>query len=289
MLFKIGLEDSMTGFILLMTQLCSGVPLAIRTLGGLLQSKSEESEWNSVLQGDFWRLCKDENSIMPVLKLRYQNLSPQQRQCFAYCSVYPKDWEVQKDEWIQMCMAQGYLECSPETEVIEDVGNQFVKIFLTKSFFQDARIDGDGDIYSFKMHDLMHGLGKQVAGRNCCSLDGEAKEPVGRPIHVSFQRNAIDFLDSLEASRPRTLVLLSSYPYWTGLDREELSVISNFKYLRALKLSDSSLTKLSGSIGKLKHLRFLNLYDCRASVDILNQFEFMVRFDSDILLKQEYN
>ncbi|XP_045792700.1 disease resistance protein RGA2-like [Trifolium pratense] len=255
---------------------CSGVPLAIRTLGGLLQSKSEESEWNNVLQGDFWRLCKDENSIMPVLKLSYQNLSPQQRQCFAYCSVYPKDWEVLKDEWIQMCMAQGYLECSPETKVIEDVGNKFVKIFLTKSFFQDARMDEDGDIYSFKMHDLMHDLAMQVAGKNCCFLDGEVKEPVGRPVHVSFQRNAIGLLESLDASRLRTLVLLSSCPQWTGLDGEESSVVSNFKYLRVLNLSDSSLTKLSGSIGKLKHLKCLNLYDCRASIDIFKAISNLV-------------
>jgi nitrogen regulatory protein PII len=255
---------------------CSGVPLAIRTIGGLLQSKSEESEWNNVLQGDFWRLCKDENSIMPVLKLSYQNLSPQQRQCFAYCSVYPKDWEVQKDEWIQMCMAQGYLDCSPETEVMEDVGNQFVEIFLTKSFFQDARMDGDGDIYSFKMHDLMHDLATQVAGKNCCSLDGEAKEPVGRPVHVSFQRNAIGLLDSLDASRLRTLVLLSSCPEWTGLDGEESSVVSKFKYLRVLNLSDSSLTKLSGSLGKLKHLKCLNLYDCRASIAIFKAISNLV-------------
>lgn len=80
---------------------CRGVPLAIRTLGGLLQSKSEESEWMNVLQGDFWKLCEDEDSIIPVLKLSYQNLSPQIRQCFAYCSLYPKDLEIEKDDLIE--------------------------------------------------------------------------------------------------------------------------------------------------------------------------------------------
>ncbi|AET01322.1 NB-ARC domain disease resistance protein [Medicago truncatula] len=254
---------------------CRGVPLAIRTLGGLLQSKSKESEWNNVLQGDLWRLCEDENSIMPVLKLSYRNLSPQHRQCFAYCSVYPKDWEIEKDEWIQLCMAQGYLEGLPDIEPMEDAGNQFVKNFLTKSFFQDARIDGDGNIHSFKMHDLMHDLAMQVAGNFCCFLDGDAKEPVGRPMHISFQRNAISLLDSLDAGRLRTF-LLSSSPFWTGLDGEESSVISNFKYLRVLKLSDSSLTRLSGSIGKLKHLRCLNIYDCKASIDLFKSISSLV-------------
>ncbi|MCI25266.1 CC-NBS-LRR resistance protein, partial [Trifolium medium] len=58
---------------------CSGVPLTIKSLGGMLQSKSEEKEWKDVLQGDFWKLCEDKDSILPVLKLSYDNLSPQQR------------------------------------------------------------------------------------------------------------------------------------------------------------------------------------------------------------------
>jgi leucine-rich repeat protein SHOC2 len=61
-------------------------------------------------------------------------------------------------------MAQGYLECSDEKQLIEDIGNKFVKIFLMKSFFQDATINRCGDIQSFKMHDLMHDLAMQVAG-----------------------------------------------------------------------------------------------------------------------------
>ncbi|MCH89253.1 CC-NBS-LRR resistance protein [Trifolium medium] len=100
---------------------CSGIPLAIRTLGGLLQGKREEKECIDILQGAFWKLCEDEENIMPMLKLSYQNLSPQLRQCFAYCSLYPKDWEIKKDELIQLWMAQGYLECYDEKQRMEDI------------------------------------------------------------------------------------------------------------------------------------------------------------------------
>ncbi|PNX66044.1 CC-NBS-LRR resistance protein, partial [Trifolium pratense] len=100
---------------------CKGVPLAIRSLGGILQSKTEEREWVDVLNGDFWKLCEDKDSILPVLKLSYHNLSPQQRQCFAYCSLFPKDWEFEKDELIQMWMAHGYLDCSVEGKCMEDL------------------------------------------------------------------------------------------------------------------------------------------------------------------------
>ncbi|KAJ1427877.1 Virus X resistance protein-like, coiled-coil domain [Sesbania bispinosa] len=242
---------------------CKGVPLAIRTLGGVLQSKSEESEWIGVLQGDFWKLCEEEDSIMPVLKLSYQNLTPQQKQCFAYCSLYPKDWKIMKDELIQQWMAQGYLECSTEEEqLMEDVGNQIVKVFLMKSIFQDAKMKEHGVIMCFKMHDLMHDLAMHVAGNDCCYLDSEAKRLVGRPMHVWLDNNdnAFRLLGSLDANRLRTFILLSSS--LKNLKKEELFVISKFKYLRVLKLSHLSLGDLSAVIGKMKHLRYLYIDFC---------------------------
>ncbi|RHN38951.1 putative P-loop containing nucleoside triphosphate hydrolase, leucine-rich repeat domain, L [Medicago truncatula] len=234
---------------------CSGVPLAIRTLGGLLQGKNEEREWIDVLQGDFWKLCEDEESIMPVLKLSYQNLSPQLRQCFAYCSLYTKDWKIEKDELIQLWMAQGYLECSDEKQRMEDIGNQFVTILLMKSFFQDAEIY-HGDIRSFKMHDLS----MKVAGNDCCYLDSETKRLVGSPMHIMLKRDAIGFLESLSSNKMRTLILLTDFS--EKLNEKELLVISKFKYLRVLKLMRCSLSNLCDSIEKLNHLRYLNLQEC---------------------------
>lgn len=73
-------------------------------------------------------------------------------------------------------MAQGYLQCLYENQPMEDVGNQFVKTLLMRSFFQDVEMTKEGDIFSFKMHDLMHDLATQIAGNDCfCCLDGDLK------------------------------------------------------------------------------------------------------------------
>ncbi|CAJ2664751.1 putative disease resistance protein RGA1 [Trifolium pratense] len=242
---------------------CNGVPLAIRSLGSILQGKSEEKEWNDVLRGDFWKLCEDKDSILPVLKLSYNNLSPQQRQCFAYCSLFPKDWEFEKDELVQMWMAHGYLDCPMEGKCIEDDGNQFVNIFLMKSFFQEPKWNEDGDLIGFKMHDLMHDLAKQVAGDDCCYLDNNTKRFRGRPVHVWVEFDAFYLLESLDASRLRTLIVLS-FNDDVFLDREKQSLISRFKYLRVLKLCENRYIELYVSIEKLNHLRFLKFsLNCR--------------------------
>ncbi|XP_027337012.1 putative disease resistance protein RGA1 [Abrus precatorius] len=228
---------------------CKGVPLAVKTLGGVLGGQKEESVWENVLSGEFWKSCEEQDSIMPILKLSYRNLSPEMRQCFAYCSLYPKDSRIQKDELIQLWMAQGYLQCSTEKQQMEDVGNQFVKIFWMNSFFQDA--DGEyGEIISFKMHDLMHDLAMLVAGSDYCYLDSKAEKVEGRPMHVSLESDeAFHLLKSLDPSRLRTLI----FPYYFE-EEVDLSVIAKFKYLRVLRMDC-----LSDSTEHSKHLRYLDL------------------------------
>ncbi|RHN38956.1 putative P-loop containing nucleoside triphosphate hydrolase, leucine-rich repeat domain, L [Medicago truncatula] len=253
---------------------CSGVPLAIRTLGGLLQGKSDETEWVGVLQDDFWKLCEEEESIMPVLKLSYHNLSPQLRQCFAYCAIYPKDWKIHKHELIHLWMAQGYLECSAKKKLMEDIGNQFVNIFLMKSFLQDVETDSCGDIHSFKMHDLIHDLAMEVAGNDCCYLDSETKNLVESPMHIMMKMDDIGLLESVDASRLRTLILMPNLK--TFRNEEDMSIISKFKYLRVLKLSHCSLCKLCDSIVKLKHLRYLDLWYCRGVGSVFKSITNMV-------------
>ncbi|XP_027336813.1 putative disease resistance protein RGA3 [Abrus precatorius] len=238
---------------------CKGVPLAVKTLGGLLGGQNEESVWENVLSGDFWKSCEEQDSIMPILKLSYRNLSPEMRQCFAYCSLYPKDSRIQKDELIQLWMAQGYLQCSTEKQQMEDVGNQFVKIFWMNSFFQDA--DGEfGEIISFKMHDLMHDLAMLVAGSDYCYLDSKAEKVEGRPMHVSLEsEEAIHLLQSLDPTRLRTLI----FPYYLR-EEVDLSVIAKFKYLRVLRMDS-----LSDSTEHLKHLRYLALISLPKSLSNL--------------------
>ncbi|XP_057737126.1 putative disease resistance protein RGA1 [Arachis stenosperma] len=234
---------------------CRGVPLAIKTIGGFLRIRVEEiDQWSSLLHGDIWRLCEEEESIMPVLNLSYRNLLPELRQCFAYCCLYPKDSVIKKDELIQLWMAQGYLASPIETQSMQDVGNQYVKILLMRSFFQDASSDKCGHIESFKMHDLMHDLATSVAG-NDCYLDIKGKGIVGRPIHVTFGIRTYRSLDVFDVCKLRTIIHCD-FP--TNL-LAKLSSTKKLKYLRALNFSFNFMRQLPKSIDKVKHLRYLDL------------------------------
>ncbi|KAL6337323.1 hypothetical protein AAG906_036637 [Vitis piasezkii] len=53
---------------------CGGVPLAVRSLGGLLYSKLEERDWELVRDNEIWTLKEKDDGILPALKLSYDEL-----------------------------------------------------------------------------------------------------------------------------------------------------------------------------------------------------------------------
>ena len=83
---------------------CGGLPLALKSLGGLLRSKKNPEEWESILYSHVWKA----NKSLPSLWLSYRYLSSCLKQCFAYCSVFPKGYEFTRGEIILLWMAEGF-------------------------------------------------------------------------------------------------------------------------------------------------------------------------------------
>jgi hypothetical protein len=89
---------------------CIGVPLAVRTLASLLYSKVDEKEWKHMRDNEIWNLEQKEGGILPTLQLSYNQLPFQLKQCFAYCSLFPKDYDFINLHLIQHWMAHGILQ-----------------------------------------------------------------------------------------------------------------------------------------------------------------------------------
>ncbi|KAL5712771.1 hypothetical protein ACHQM5_014908 [Ranunculus cassubicifolius] len=238
---------------------CGGVPLAAKSLGGLLQSVREVNEWTSICNSAIWELQEDgsDGGILPSLRLSYNGLSAELRQCFAYCSIFPKDHPIQIAELIQLWMANGLIR-SEGTLDLEDVGRRTFKKLVSRSFFEDVE-KGYGGTYC-KMHDLMHDLACYVAENECLAFDGGgdlAKIPKSiRHLSTSSvrgSRSPTNIIKSLSNSHPflRTFLL-------TGYDKKYL-IFESLRCLRVLDLSGSKIKYIPESIGRMKHLRYLNL------------------------------
>jgi hypothetical protein len=89
---------------------CRGLPLAIQAMGALLRYKPNVDEWDNILKSELWDLPIDEMGILPALRLSYKHLSSYLKRCFAYCSIFPKDYAFKKDQLIMLWMAEGFLQ-----------------------------------------------------------------------------------------------------------------------------------------------------------------------------------
>ncbi|RVW15048.1 putative disease resistance protein RGA3 [Vitis vinifera] len=85
-----------------------------KALGGLLRTKLEEEEWENILNSKVWNLQGEKcGNIIPTLRLSYNHLPSHLKRCFAYCAIFPKNYEFMEKELILLWMAKGRLEEMP--------------------------------------------------------------------------------------------------------------------------------------------------------------------------------
>ncbi|CAA6653982.1 unnamed protein product [Spirodela intermedia] len=78
---------------------------------------------------------------MPILRLSYQHLSINLKKCFRYCSLFPKDYQFQKKELINMWMAHGYISRTERRKKqLEDIGEEYINELVSRSLFEQFKI-----------------------------------------------------------------------------------------------------------------------------------------------------
>ncbi|XP_068501337.1 putative disease resistance RPP13-like protein 1 [Phaseolus vulgaris] len=239
---------------------CKGLPLALETIGCLLR-KSSISDWKNILESDIWELPIEDSKIIPALFLSYRYLPSHLKRCFAYCALFPKDYEFVKEELILLWMAQNFLLSPQQIRHPEEVGEQYFNDLLSRSFFQQS---GGGS--RFLMHDLMNDLPKYVFGDFCFRLKFDKDKCMLKTTrHFSFQLcdvNSFDGFESLsDAKRLRSFLPISQY----GRSQWHFKIsihdlFSKIKFLGVLSFSScSDLREVPDSVGDLKHLHSLDL------------------------------
>ncbi|KAH1068484.1 hypothetical protein GYH30_006162 [Glycine max] len=248
---------------------CDGLPLAAQSLGGMLRRKHDIGDWYNILNSDIWELSESECKVIPALRLSYHYLPPHLKRCFVYCSLYPQDYEFEKNELILLWMAEDLLKKPRKGRTLEEVGHEYFDDLVSRSFFQRSNTSRSSWPYGkcFVMHDLMHDLATSLGGDFYFRSEEHGKETKinTKTRHLSFAKFNSSVLDNFDvvgrAKFLRTFLSIINFEAAPFNNEEAQCIImSKLMYLRVLSFCDfQSLDSLPDSIGKLIHLRYLDL------------------------------
>jgi Leucine-rich repeat (LRR) protein len=245
---------------------CGGLPLAVKTIGALLRSKPDVNEWDKILRSELWDLSIDEiGNILPALRLSYKYLPSYLKRCFAYSSIFPKDYTFKKDQLIMLWMAEGFLQ-QPKNKTMEEVGNEYFLTLESRSLFQKSSDNKS----RFIMHDLVSDLAKSISGNFIIRLEGDcSRDIVNNTRHMSYfskqEFHSSKMFETLhKAKRLRTFLHLDMLgfndPFYYLTKKVVQNLLPTLRSLRVLSLSNyQNIAEWLDSIGKFKYLRYLDL------------------------------
>ncbi|KAL4378514.1 hypothetical protein GQ457_02G040840 [Hibiscus cannabinus] len=236
---------------------CGGVPLVIRTIAGTLSFKETVNEWLSFKDNEISKISQNEGGILPTLKLSYDHLPSHLKHCFAYCRLFPKDHEIDVQTLVQFWIAQGFVKQSIPRQPLEEIGFEYFKGLVERSFFQEVEENVLWGIRC-KMHDFMHELAESVAGRESSILESNssASEVDEKCRHMMINFSLIHLF---KGKKLRTLLHSPNSRDQEMSDATWDLIISNCRSLRVLELKFLDLNTVPTYIHKLKHLRYLDL------------------------------
>ncbi|KAM4084907.1 hypothetical protein ACB094_08G168300 [Castanea mollissima] len=247
---------------------CDGLPLAVKAFGCLLHSKLEVEEWNKILKSKVWSLSNGGN-ILLALRLSYNYLAPHLKRCFAYYSIFPKDYLFKKEELVQLWMGEGFLQQhNKNDEKMEVISVEYFLNLVSRSLLQPS----NGSKLGFLMHDLVHDLAKSVSGKLCFRLEGDnTNNIIDKTCHFSYLRTSYDTPKKFEAlckaKDLRTFISLEMKEEDKDEDEDE-----EFYLTKKLQNVINSTNALNAKLKDKEHLKELTL-EWEAPNDIISQSE----------------
>uniref|UniRef100_A0A2N9IQY7 Uncharacterized protein n=1 Tax=Fagus sylvatica TaxID=28930 RepID=A0A2N9IQY7_FAGSY len=231
--------------------MCQGVPLAIRSIGSMLYFKETEFEWSSVKNNLLANVTQG-NEIFPILKLSYDNLPSHLKSCFTYCSLFPKDYEMDKETMIQLWIAQGLIQSPNGNQQLEDVGDEYFNDLLWRSIFEENESMLNTILLSFKSLRALDFHGLKIT---------RVPNSIGKLIHLKYLDLTYSTIETLPDSITR-LWNLQTLKLKGCKNLKELP--KNFKALVNLRHLDNSgcyhLSHMPSGLGQMTCLQTLALF-----------------------------
>ncbi|CAI9770881.1 unnamed protein product [Fraxinus pennsylvanica] len=257
---------------------CCGLPLAILVLGGILVTKHNVREWQTVHENINWYLARgrghgQQQAVTEVLSFSYHDLPYQFKQCFLFLANFPEEFEIEAEKLYQFWLAEGIIPQGEraEEETMMDVAERYLAELAQRCMVQVNVKETAGGFKNCSLHDLMRDLclskAKDENFANVIDFRRD-KKPMDSLSSSSRIRRISVYLDSdmtQDAVACRENHHIRSAFFYANDCRQDVWQqmrfhLSSFKLLRVLNLQGfQSADELPKSIGDLIHLKSLSL------------------------------
>ncbi|WVZ48927.1 hypothetical protein U9M48_000317 [Paspalum notatum var. saurae] len=275
---------------------CDGLPLAVKVVGGLLSMKyPSEHEWKAVLNKPVWSLDGLPPELDNRLYLSYEDMTPQLRQCFLYCSLIPKGQEIIQDIITVMWVSEGFIQCpaaessSHDEYGLEEMAIEYYRELIKRNLIEPTKkysLTG----FQCTMHDVVRSFAEHMAREESLvvvdkdqlvATSGRGSGMFVRRLSVAQTTSVGEWAVLQRQELLRTLIIntrvnfkpsfsfghfssLRVLSIWSVTDCDRLvSSLSKLKHLRYLYLVDTDITRLPDDIHKMKFLRYIDIIDCQ--------------------------
>ncbi|XP_058096786.1 disease resistance RPP13-like protein 4 isoform X2 [Magnolia sinica] len=276
---------------------CGGLPLAIKVVAGMMLGKSDSiHEWRRISEHlkDELKISGKDEPVISSLELSYEELPAHLKPCFLCFAMFPEDFEIDVEDMVNWWIGEGFV-CGKNGKTAVEIGEECLSELFNR--FLILGIDKDDFERSYvrcKMHDMVRDMVIRIAreesffvrldcggspafseqSRRLGIVGNTAVESIGNSSTklrtlVGKDIQSKEMIASLKAKlcKVRWLRVLSlSLPDW-NLDGDVvcsdwLSGIGSLQHLVYLNIESSALKSLPDSIGKLRNLRILSLWNC---------------------------
>jgi len=272
-------SDELDGIVDKIVHRCAGSPLAAKAFGSMLSTRTTVNEWMDVLAKS--NIFNDRTGILPVLKLSYDDLPSHMKQCFAFCAIFPKDYEIDVEHLIHLWMALDFVPLEEEDHP-ETAGEEIFRQLTWRSFFQEVKESPPSKSKKWegmlcnrttcKIHDLMHDIALSVMGKDCLTVTDRTndKKFISDPTrHFFLSCHDGTQLDGFLKKQPSTLQTL----FCTDVDF--LSHLSEYNSVRALHLPLNTRHQVKSRHLQSQHLRYLNLSGNNVSTELPGEISML--------------
>ncbi|XP_047972411.1 putative late blight resistance protein homolog R1A-10 [Salvia hispanica] len=235
---------------------CSGLPLAIHVIGGLI-SKVERSRdvWENLSTDVKASIVGSGEHFSNILSLSYNHLPIHLKPCFLYMGAFPEDYEIKGSRLKSLWIAEGFVKSKGDKSLEEEAAD-YIKALVERNLLFVRSVNCNGKPKSYSIHDLLMDL--------CIR---KANEEKFLNVKNCMRRVSVQSSYEMEDVRasPQLMSLARSF---ICTDEEIISpIFSILSLVRVLDVMEMVFEEFPKEILQLVNLRYLAL-SCTSGVAV---------------------